>query len=118
MTTTGKLTIPSMKDRCTPAEWKARVDLAACYRLVDLYGMSDMMANHISPRVPGEEGAFLINAYGMMYEEITASSLIKIDLDGNILAKPDFGALGLRHQQGRLRDPRRHPRARAPTWPA
>jgi len=52
-----------------------------------------MMANHISMRVPGEEGAFLINAYGMMYEEITASSLIKIDVEGNILSKPDFGEL-------------------------
>jgi ribulose-5-phosphate 4-epimerase/fuculose-1-phosphate aldolase len=83
--------IPSMKSRCTPEEWQARVDLAACYRLVDLYGMSDMMANHISSHVPGESGAFLINAYGMMYEEITASSLIKVDLAGNILAKPDFG---------------------------
>jgi ribulose-5-phosphate 4-epimerase/fuculose-1-phosphate aldolase len=87
------LTLQSMKDKVTPAEWKARVDLAACYRLVAHYDMSDMMANHISAAVPGEEGAFLINAYGMMYEEITASSLIKIDVDGNILAKPDFGAL-------------------------
>jgi ribulose-5-phosphate 4-epimerase/fuculose-1-phosphate aldolase len=87
------LKIPSMKDECTPAEWQARVDLAACYRLVDLYGLSDMMANHISSRVPGEEGAFLINAYGMMYEEITASLLIKVDVDGKILSKPDFGAL-------------------------
>jgi ribulose-5-phosphate 4-epimerase/fuculose-1-phosphate aldolase len=87
------LTLQSMKGKVTPAEWRARVDLAACYRLVDLYGMSDMMANHISAAVPGEEGAFLINAYGMMYEEITASSLIKIDVDGNILAKPDFGEL-------------------------
>jgi ribulose-5-phosphate 4-epimerase/fuculose-1-phosphate aldolase len=87
------LAIPSMKDRCTPEEWQARVDLAACYRLVDLYGMSDMMANHISSHVPGEPGAFLINAYGMMYEEVTASSLIKVDLGGRILAKPDFGAL-------------------------
>jgi ribulose-5-phosphate 4-epimerase/fuculose-1-phosphate aldolase len=87
------LKIASMKDQCTPAEWQARVDLAACYRLVDLYGLSDMMANHISSRVPGEEGAFLINAYGMMYEEITASSLIKVDVDGKILSKPDFGAL-------------------------
>jgi ribulose-5-phosphate 4-epimerase/fuculose-1-phosphate aldolase len=69
------------------------VDLAACYRLVDLYGMSDMMANHISMRVPDEDGAFLINAYGLMYEEITASSLIKIDVAGNILAKPEFGEL-------------------------
>lgn len=93
MVENGRLKIASMKDGCTPAEWQARVDLAACYRLVDLYGMSDMMANHISMRVPGEEGAFLINAYGMMYEEITASSLIKIDVEGNVLSKPDFGEL-------------------------
>ena len=88
----GVLQIPSMKDRCSPQEWQARVDCAACYRLVDLYGMSDMMANHISVRVPGEE-SFLINPYGMMYEEITASCLIKVDLAGNILSKPDFGEL-------------------------
>lgn len=93
MSTIGHLTIESMKDRCTAAEWQARIDLAACYRLVAIYGMSDMMANHISARVPDEDGAFLINAYGMMYEEITASSLIKIDHDGNILSKPDFGEL-------------------------
>jgi ribulose-5-phosphate 4-epimerase/fuculose-1-phosphate aldolase len=86
------MNIPSMKPHCSPEEWQARVDLAACYRLVDLYGMSDMMANHISSHVPGEPGAFLINAYGMMYEEITASSLIKVNLAGDILAKPDFGA--------------------------
>ncbi|HEX7890798.1 MAG TPA: class II aldolase/adducin family protein [Ramlibacter sp.] len=86
------LKIPSMKERCSPEEWQARIDCAACYRLVDLYGMSDMMANHISVRVPGEE-SFLINPYGMMYEEITASSLIKVDLAGNILSKPDFGSL-------------------------
>ena len=85
--------IASMKDHCSPQEWKARVDLAACYRLVEHFGMADMMANHISSRVPGEEGAFLINAYGMMYEEITASSLIKVDHDGTILAQPDFGDL-------------------------
>ncbi|TMG93693.1 MAG: class II aldolase/adducin family protein [Betaproteobacteria bacterium] len=78
-----------MDRACSEAEWKTRVDLAACYRLVELYGMSDMIANHISARVPGEDGAFLINAYGMLYEEITASSLIKIDHDGNI-----FGPLG------------------------
>lgn len=83
-----------MKERCTPAEWQARVDLAACYRLVDLYRMSDMMANHVSSHVPGEPGAFLINPYGMMYEEITASSLIKVNLAGEILAKPDFSAMG------------------------
>ena len=88
-----RLPLASMKDRCSPEEWQARIDLAACYRLVAHYGMSDMMANHISARVPGEENAFLINPYGMMYEEITASSLIKIDVDGNIVARPDFGAL-------------------------
>jgi ribulose-5-phosphate 4-epimerase/fuculose-1-phosphate aldolase len=89
----GYLKIESMKGRCSAAEWQARVDLAACYRLVAIYGMSDMMANHISARVPDEDGAFLINAYGMMYEEITASSLIKIDHAGRILAQPDFGDL-------------------------
>src|SRR5688572_13715683 len=90
---TPRLTIPSMRERCSDAEWQARVDLAACYRLVDRYGMSDMMANHISSHVPGEPGAFLINAYGMMYEEITASSLIKVDVDGTILAKADFSGV-------------------------
>lgn len=87
------MNISSMQGQCSAAEWQARIDLAACYRLVDLYGMSDMMANHISSHVPGEHGAFLINAYGMMYEEITASSLIKVDLSGEILAKPNFGEL-------------------------
>lgn len=89
----GRLVIPSLKDRVSAAEWQARVDLAACYRLVDMYKLSDMMANHISARIPGEEGTYLINAYGMMYEEITASSLIKVDLAGNIISKPDFGEL-------------------------
>ena len=89
----GVLTIPSMRGRCSDAEWQARVDLAACYRLVEMYGMADMMANHISSRVPGEPGAFLINPYGMMYEEITASCLIKVDHTGEILGKPDFGGL-------------------------
>src|SRR3546814_5417927 len=55
--------------------------------------MADMVANHISMRVPGKEEAFLINPYGMLYEEITASSLIKIDLEGNVLSTPDFGEL-------------------------
>lgn len=94
MTTIPQLNIPSMKDRCSPEEWKARVDLAACYRLMAHYGMSDMIANHISLRVPGEEGMFLINAYGLLYEEITASSLFKIDHDGNIVSGPDYGEFG------------------------
>jgi ribulose-5-phosphate 4-epimerase/fuculose-1-phosphate aldolase len=76
-----------------PAEWEARVDLAAAYRLVDLYGMTDLHLNHISARVPGNEEHFLINPFGMMYEEITASSLIKIDLAGNIISNsnPNYG---------------------------
>ena len=75
------------------AEWTARVNLAACYRLVDLYGMSDMAANHISMRVPDEDEAFLINPYGLLYNQVTASSLLKVDLAGNILYNPwdDFG---------------------------
>lgn len=93
MSQAGTLRTASMKGRCSDAEWQARVDLAACYRLVEHYGMADMMANHITARVPDEEGAFLINAYGMMYEEITASSLVKVDHSGAILSKPDFGEL-------------------------
>ncbi|MEZ5728053.1 MAG: class II aldolase/adducin family protein [Burkholderiaceae bacterium] len=87
------LPLQSLRDRCSPAEWQTRIDLAACYRLLALYGMDDMGANHVSASVPGEEGALLINAYGMMYDEITASSLIKIDFDGNVLLKGDFGEL-------------------------
>ncbi len=84
------LDLPSMRDRVSPEEWEARVDLAACYRLVAMWDMTDMIANHISVRVPGEPENFLINPYGFLYEEITASSLVKIDLDGNIVQKPDF----------------------------
>ena len=93
MSNLAAIPLKSIKDACSEAEWRARIDLAACYRLAAFYEMSDMGANHISARVPGERGAFLINAYGMIYEEITASSLMKIDHDGKILAKPDFGDL-------------------------
>ena len=84
------LDLPSMRDRVGPDEWEARVNLAACYRLVAQWDMTDMIANHISVRVPHEPEHFLINAYGLLYEEITASNLVKIDLDGNIVDKPDF----------------------------
>jgi ribulose-5-phosphate 4-epimerase/fuculose-1-phosphate aldolase len=89
----GRLQLPSLKNAVTPQEWQARVDLAACYRLTAYYGMSDMMANHITLRVPGQTHAFLTNPYGMMYEEMTASCLVKIDHDGEVLYKPDFGEL-------------------------
>ena len=97
--------VANLRSKVSPEEWQARVDLAAAYRLIDLYGMSDLIANHISVRVPGEHDAFLINAYGLLYEEITASSLLKIDHEGNILAKPDFGEPRLRRQPRRLRHP-------------
>jgi ribulose-5-phosphate 4-epimerase/fuculose-1-phosphate aldolase len=69
-------------------EWKARVDLAACYRLMPLFGMSDLIYNHITARIPGAGDEILINPYGFMYEEITASSLIKINVQGEILHNP------------------------------
>ena len=93
MNHSGRLQLPCLKTEVTPQEWQARVDLAACYRLTAHYGMSDMMANHITLRVPGQEHAFLTNPYGMMYEEMTASCLVKIDHDGEVLYKPDFGEL-------------------------
>lgn len=72
-------------------EWQTRVDLAACYRLMAVHGMTDLIYNHISAGVPGEQGHYLINPYGMLYEEITASSLVKIDVEGNTLLQPDHG---------------------------
>ncbi len=73
----------SPKPQVSLDEWQARVDLAAAYRLVALYGWDDLIFTHISARVPGAEHHFLINPYGMMFDEITASSLVKIDLQGN-----------------------------------
>src|SRR5437762_3202700 len=72
----------SLKGRVSAEEWQARVDCAALYRLVALYGWDDLIFTHISMRVPGPEHHFLINPYGMLFEEITASSLVKIDLEG------------------------------------
>jgi ribulose-5-phosphate 4-epimerase/fuculose-1-phosphate aldolase len=72
----------SLKNDVSPAEWEARVNLAAAYRLTALFGWDDLVFTHISARVPGPEHHFLINPYGMMFDEITASSLVKIDLDG------------------------------------
>src|ERR1700716_4001239 len=72
------------------AEWEQRVNLAACYRLVALYHWDDLIFTHISARVPGPEHHFLLNPYGMMFEEITASSLVKVDLDGNIVMETPY----------------------------
>jgi ribulose-5-phosphate 4-epimerase/fuculose-1-phosphate aldolase len=71
--------------RIDPAEWDARVKLAACYRMVAKLGMDDMIYNHISARVPGHEDQFLINPYGLLFDEITASSLVKINISGEKL---------------------------------
>lgn len=77
--------IKNVQDMVSAEEWQLRVDLAATYRLVAMYGWDDMIFTHISVRVPGPEHHFLINPYGMLFEEITASSLVKIDLEGNIV---------------------------------
>lgn len=76
---------PTLRGKVSAEEWQARVDCAALYRLVALHGWDDMIFTHISLRVPGPEHHFLINPYGFLFEEITASSLVKVDLDGNIV---------------------------------
>jgi ribulose-5-phosphate 4-epimerase/fuculose-1-phosphate aldolase len=82
--------IPSLKDKVSPEEWAVRVDLAACYRLVARYGWEDLVFTHISARVPGADEHFLINPYGLFFDEITASSLVKIDLEGNTIGASSF----------------------------
>ena len=77
--------IAGLKNKVSSAEWQTRVDLAACYRLVAQYGWDDLVFTHITAKLPGVENQFLINPYGMMFAEITASSLVKIDLVGNKL---------------------------------
>jgi len=72
-------------DHISEAEWAVRLDLAAAYRLVDHYAMTQLVYNHITAKLPGREKHFLINEYGLMYDEITASNLVKVDLDGNII---------------------------------
>lgn len=70
------------------AEWQTRLDLAAAYRLVERFGMDDSIYTHISARVPDEEGHFLINPFGLWFDEVTATSLVKIDCDGNVVDDP------------------------------
>jgi len=77
----------AVRDTVTPEEWQTRVDLAACYRLVDYYDMTDLAGTHIAARVPGEPDAFLLNPYGMFFGEITASSLVKVNFEGEVLTK-------------------------------
>ena len=84
------LKIPSRKNEVSPEEWQARVDLAAAYRLVAAFKWDDLVFTHISARVPGRHDQFLINPYGLTFEEITASSLIKVDADGNKVDESEF----------------------------
>jgi ribulose-5-phosphate 4-epimerase/fuculose-1-phosphate aldolase len=80
-----KLAFPSMRERVSAEEWQVRQDLAACYRLVADFGWSDLVFTHITARVPGTEDQFLINPYGLLFDEITASTLVKINTKGDKL---------------------------------
>ena len=82
--------IASLKEVVSAEEWQLRCDLAACYRLVAAYGWSDLVFTHVSARIPGPEHHFLINPYGLMFDEITASSLVKVDQDCNKLSDSPF----------------------------
>jgi ribulose-5-phosphate 4-epimerase/fuculose-1-phosphate aldolase len=84
------LDIPSLQGSVPPEEWAVRVDLAAAYRLVADFGWADLVFTHITVRVPGTEDQFLINPYGVFFDEITASSLVKIDLSGNTVQDSPF----------------------------
>jgi ribulose-5-phosphate 4-epimerase/fuculose-1-phosphate aldolase len=83
------LRFKSLKGKVSAAEWRARVDCACAYRLVRHFGMDDLIYNHISARIPGTE-EFLLNPFGLTYDEICASSLVKVDLQGRILWQPDW----------------------------
>jgi ribulose-5-phosphate 4-epimerase/fuculose-1-phosphate aldolase len=81
--------VNEISESVSSEEWQTRVDLAALYRLVALYGWDDLVFTHISARVPGEDNHFLLNPYGLLFEEIKASDLVKIDLDGNIVSETE-----------------------------
>jgi ribulose-5-phosphate 4-epimerase/fuculose-1-phosphate aldolase len=80
----------TVREQVSNEEWHTRVDLAAAYRLIAFYGWDDLIFTHISARVPGPDHHFVINPYGMMFEEITASSLVKVDLDGRIVSETSY----------------------------
>ncbi|GAB4169210.1 MAG: class II aldolase/adducin family protein [Thalassobaculales bacterium] len=89
MSAVRPVAMTALRNRVSPEEWQARVELAACYRLVAHFGWTDQIDTHISARVPGTEH-FLINPYGLFFHEITASSLLKVDLDGNVLTPSEY----------------------------
>src|SRR6266487_6373177 len=88
--TSSDLKVRSLQDKVSPDEWAVRVDLAACYRLVARFGWEDLVFTHITARVPGTLDQFLINPYGVFFDEITASSLVKIDQQGQKLEDSPF----------------------------
>ncbi|WP_417483178.1 class II aldolase/adducin family protein [Maricaulis sp.] len=81
----------SVQDQVSAEEWKARCDLAALYRLVRMHGWDDLFFTHISMRVPGPDEHFLLNPFGLLYEDVTASNLVKVDLEGNVLPPSRYG---------------------------
>jgi ribulose-5-phosphate 4-epimerase/fuculose-1-phosphate aldolase len=89
MSNQSGLKFASLRQSVSAAEWEARVNLAACFRLADRYGMSDMIYTHITARVPDNSRHFLVNLHGMLFDEITASSLMTVDLGGRVLLKPE-----------------------------
>lgn len=92
MTAAALREVPSLKDQVSAEEWQLRLDLAALYRLAARHGMTDLTYTHFSARVPGEGvDAFLLNPYGLRFDQVTASSLVKIDVDGNILLDNGHG---------------------------
>ncbi len=90
MSSTVQKNVSSVRDQVSEEEWQTRVDLAAAYRLVALYGWDDLIFTHISARVPGSEHHFLLNPYGMMFDEVRASDLVKVDLRGNIVMESTY----------------------------
>src|SRR6187455_406483 len=83
-----ELATPSVRDRVSAEEWDTRVNLAACYRLAAHYRMTDLIYTHISARVPGPDHHFLINAFGLLWDEINATTLVKVTLDGEVVDDP------------------------------
>ena len=93
MANVSALRTESVRDRVSEEEWAVRVDLAALYRLVTHFGWDDLIFTHHSARVPGPEDHFLINPFGLMFDEITASSLLKIDVDGKVVMESEYSYL-------------------------
>ena len=89
-TNAGRIVVPSVRDKVSEEEWAMRVDLAACYRMIAHCGWDDLVFTHISARVPGSGHHFLINPYGLLFEEVTASSLVKVDLNGEKVMESPF----------------------------